>query len=48
VQRAEGEERGVLGARFLFSSISHGSGRGRGGWARPRRTPLAWLQDLSE
>jgi hypothetical protein len=37
VQRAEEEERGVLGAVFLFSSLSHGSGRGRGGWARPRR-----------
>jgi hypothetical protein len=37
VQRAEGEERGVLGAFFFFSSTSHGSGRGRGGWAQPRR-----------
>jgi hypothetical protein len=37
VQGAEGEERGVLGSFFLFSSNSHGSGWGRGGWARPRR-----------
>jgi hypothetical protein len=37
VQRAEGEERGVLGAFSFFSTTFHGSGQGRGGWARPRR-----------
>jgi hypothetical protein len=37
VQRAEGEERGVLGTFSFFSSTFHGLGRGRGGWARPRR-----------
>jgi hypothetical protein len=49
-QRAEsrGRREGVLGVFFLFSSMTHGSGRGRGGWARPRRCPRAWLQGSSE
>jgi hypothetical protein len=42
--REQREKRGGLGAFFLFSSMSHSSGRGRGGWARPRRCPRAWLQ----
>jgi hypothetical protein len=49
VERAEEEERGgVLGAVFLFSSLSDGLGRGRGGWARPRRRLRAWLQGQDE
>jgi hypothetical protein len=35
VQRAEGNRGGGgPGVFFLFSSMSHGLGRGRGGWAR--------------
>jgi hypothetical protein len=48
VQQAEEEERGVLGAVFLLSFLSHGSGRGRGCLARPRRCSHTWLQGRDE
>jgi hypothetical protein len=45
LQIAGEEERGGgPGCCLLFSSLSHGSGRGRGRWTRPRRRPGAWLQ----
>jgi hypothetical protein len=42
-REAEGEERGS--GRFLPSpSMSHGLGRGRGGWGSTKGCPRAWLQ----
>jgi hypothetical protein len=37
--REQLDREGGPGVFFLLSSKSHGSGRGRGGWARPRRLP---------
>jgi hypothetical protein len=36
------------GCSSPFHSLSHGLGRGWGGWARQRRAPRAWLQALGE
>jgi hypothetical protein len=49
-QRAEsrGEERRGPGVFFLFSSTSHGLGRGRGGWGSTERKSRAWLQGWGE
>jgi hypothetical protein len=46
--REKRDREGGFGRFFLFSSTSYGPGRGRGGWARPRRTPRAWLQGEGE
>jgi hypothetical protein len=48
LQRGRRRREGGPGSVFLFSSLSHGSGRGRGGWARPRRRLRAWLQGQDE
>jgi hypothetical protein len=45
-EKRDGE--GGSGRRLSSPSMSHGLGRGRGGWARPQRTPRAWLQDQEE
>jgi hypothetical protein len=45
--REQREKRGGPGMFFLFSSMSHGLGRGRGGWARQPGeggSPQVWLQ----
>jgi hypothetical protein len=46
--REKRDREGGSGRFFLFSSTSYGPGRGRGGWARPQRTPRAWLQGEGE
>jgi hypothetical protein len=46
--RLLGKKRGGPRCCLLFSSLSHGSGRGWGRWARPRHRPGAWQQSSSE
>jgi hypothetical protein len=46
--REKRDREGGSGRVLPSPSMSHGLGWGRGGWARPRRTPRAWLQDQDE
>jgi hypothetical protein len=48
VQQAGKKRGGGPGCCLLFSSLSHGSGRGRGHWARPWHRPGAWRQGLGK
>jgi hypothetical protein len=48
VQRAEGERERGSGRLLPSPSMSHGLGRGRGGWGSTKGTPQAWLRGESE
>jgi hypothetical protein len=45
---SEGDKEGVRGVFFLFSSVSHGLGWGRGGWGSTEMESSAWLQGEGE
>jgi hypothetical protein len=48
VQREERQREGGSGWFSSLSSLSHGLGRGRGGWGSTKGCPHAWLQGLGE